>query len=198
MKARRSLILGFAAVSVALVALLALVLLSGPAKYSPQRRRLPDGSFLKIVSISYDTKHDFVVPPRQPWKAFLVAHLPPPWTARLGWWADSSSVSLAHQPGEGDLALFTICELAGPKSFSSRPTLELCDEQGIIYDSVSEAAVAGGFDGKHDWKLVGWKVSHIPRNSKRLSLRFSELSPDGKTRQPLAEFSIPNPAKLEN
>jgi hypothetical protein len=190
MKPRHLLVIGFALVAVTLVALVAL---ATRAKYPPRKHRLPDGSFLKIVSISYGTNHTFALPQHKPWKTFLVTHLPRSWTARLGWWANGASVDLSPRPGEASLAIFTICELARPTSFSSSPKVVLSDERATSYDSAFEGAVAGGFDGKHNWKLVGWQLSKVPRDSKWLSLRFSEQSADGRTRQQVAEFVIPNP-----
>ena len=69
----------------------------------------------------------------------------------------------------------------------------LCDEQGTKLDSAREGGTAAGFDGKHDWKLVIWKMSKIPQNTHKLILRFTELSVDGKSRHPVAEFAITNP-----
>jgi len=190
MKPRRFLVLGFAVVAVTLMALAAL---TTPAKYSRRKQRLPDGSFLRIISISYGMNHAFALPQREPWKTFLVTHLPRSWTARLGWWASGGSVGLSPRPGEASLAIFTVCELARPTSFSSSPKVVLSDERGTTYDSAFEGAVAGGFDGKRDWKLVGWQLSKLPRDSKWLNLRFSEESADGRTRQQVAEFFLPNP-----
>jgi len=190
MRRKHFLVLGFALLAVMLVAVVAL---STPAKYSRRTQRLPDGSFLKIVSISYGTNHAFALPQRKPWKTFLVTHLPRVCTARLGWWANAGAVDLSPRPGEASLAIFTICELSRPTSFSASPKVALSDERGTTYDSACAGAVAGGFDGKHDWKLVGWQMSKIPRDSKWLGLRFSEQSADGRTRQQVAEFFIPNP-----
>jgi hypothetical protein len=185
--------MGLALLGVILVVLVALTI---PGKYSRHTQRLPDGSLLRIVSISYGTNHTFTLPRRPPWKTFLVTHLPRSCTARLGWWANSGSVGLSPRPGEASLAIFTICELASPTSFSASPKVALSDAQGTSYDSAFEGAVSGNYDGQHDWKLVGWQLSKIPRNSKWLGLRFSEQSADGITRRQVAEFFVPNP--LEN
>lgn len=190
MKPRRLLVFGFALVAVTLVALVVLIT---PSEYSARKQRLPDGSFLSIVSISYGTNHAFALPKPKPWKTFLVAHLPRSWTAGLGWWANGGSVGLSPRPGESSLAIFTVCELMKPTSFTSSPQVALSDERGTNYGSVFEGSVAGGFDGKHDWKLVGWQLSKLPRDSKWLRLRFSEKSADGTTREQVAGFVIPNP-----
>lgn len=186
----KKLLPGFALLALVLVAM---VTLSTPSKYSRRTQRLPDGSFLKIVAISYGTNHSFVVPRHKAWKSFLVAHLPRSLTARLGWWANGGSVGVSPRPGETSLAIFTICELATPTSFSASPAVALSDEQGTPYDSALEGSICGGFDGRHDWKLVAWQLSHIPRGPKWLRLRFSEVSTDGRTREQVAEFFIPNP-----
>lgn len=180
--------------AVALIALiLAVVALTRPARYSQRTRRLPDGSLLKVVSISYGTNHAFTLPKRKPWQTFLVTHLPRFCTAGLGWWANSGSVGMSPRPGEASLAVFTICELSSPTSFSASPKVALSDERGNTYDSAFEGAVSAGYDGKHDWKLVGWQLSKIPREPKWLCLQFSEGSADGKTRHQVAEFFISNP-----
>ena len=185
---------GFFVFGFALLALiLALVGLARPAKYSRRTQWLPGGSLLKIVSISYGTNHTFTLPQRKPWKTFLVTHLPRFCTARLGWWANGGSVGLSPRPGEASLAIFTICELSSPTSFSASPKVALSDERGTTYDSAFEGAVSGGYDGKHDWKLIGWQLSKIPRDPKWLCLHFSEESAAGKTRQQVAEFFISNP-----
>ncbi len=49
MKSRRLLVFGFALVAVTLVAVVAL---TTPWKYSARKQRLPDGSFLRIVSVT--------------------------------------------------------------------------------------------------------------------------------------------------
>jgi len=190
MKSRRILLIGFALVAVMLVALMAL---TTPGKYSRRSQRLPDGSWLKIVAISYGTNHAFTLPKSKPWRRLLVAQLPRSLTARLGWWETGGSIELSPSPGESSLAVFTACELARRRSFSSSPQMVLCDDQGVRYDSAFAGAVAGGFDGKHDWKLVGWQVSKIPHDSKRLRVEFSELAADRTNRQQVAEFFIPNP-----
>ena len=190
MKLRRSSIIGF---TTAAVVLATLVVLSSSTERLPSRQRLADGSFLEITSLSYGTRHSYTIPQRKPWKTFLVTHLPPAWTARLGWWADNGSVGSSSEFGPPDLAVFTICHMATPASFSDSPELLLSDEQGTKLDSAQEGSTAGGSDGKRDWKLVMWKLSNIPQNANRLILRFTELSVDGKSRHTVAEFAIPNP-----
>jgi hypothetical protein len=192
MKRTHFLLPGFALLALLLVAMVGL---STPSKYSRRVQRLPDGSLMRIVSISYGTNHSFTVPPHKPWKSFLVAHLPRSITAHLGWWANSASIGLSPPPGETSLAIFTVCELASQTSFSASPKVALSDERGSTCDSASEGSVSAGFDGKHDWKLAGWQLSNIPHDSKWLVLRFSEKSADGRSREQVAEFFIPNPLK---
>src|SRR5579859_1285582 len=111
MKPQRSLIIGLTTAAMALGALL---VLSNSGGHSSRRQRLADGSFLQIASISYGTRHSFTIPQRKRWKTFLVTHLPPAWTARLGWWADNGSVGSSSETGFADLAVFTICDMATP------------------------------------------------------------------------------------
>jgi len=189
MKLTRLVVLGFPAVAL----VVALLVVARSPKDFPQTKRLPDGSYLKVVLIGHGTNHTFALPPHPAWKGFLLTHLPRSWTARLGWWAGGGSVGVSHTPADDGLAVFTVCEMASSSSFTSSPQLSLCNEAGALCDSTSESSVAACFDGKRDWKLVGWRLSNVPRNSKQLRLRFSELLADGKTRQPVAEFLIANP-----
>ena len=198
-KPKRFVVLGFALFAATFVALL---VLASPTKYSRRSQRLPDGSSLKIVSISYGTKHSFAWPPqRKPWESFLVAHLPRSWTAWLGWATSSGSIGMSPRPGETSIAIFTLQEPVksdiSPRALmtgSSRFKVELCDERGTVYDSASGGSQLGGYRGKHRWRVVGWQFSDIPRDSRYLRLEFSEQSADGNTRQQVAEFFIPNPA----
>jgi len=190
MKRSRFLVAGFALLALVLVAVLAL---SAPSKYSRRSQRLPDGSVLNVVSISYGTNHVYTLPAHTPWKDYLAEHLPRWFTARLGWWGYGGSVGLSARPGETSLAIFTVCDLAKQSSFSASPKVVLLDDRGATFDSASEGAVCGGSDGKHDWRLVGWQFSNVPRDSKWLQLQFTEQSPDGTQREPVAKFLVPNP-----
>lgn len=191
MKPKRSFILGFALLAVTFVALL---ILTTSTKYSRRSQRLPDGSSLKIVSISYGTNHSFAVPDTKSWERFLMAYLPSSWTTGLGWWwYPRKRVDLSPRLGETSIAIFTLCKLAKSNSFSALPKLDLCDERGTVYESAFEGAVLRAFRGKHRYRLVGWQFSRVPRDSRYLRLGFSEQSADGNTRQQVAEFSIPNP-----
>lgn len=188
MKLKRFLAPGLALLAITVVALL---VFSSSTKYSRRSQRLPDGSTLKIVSISYGTNHSFAMPHRKPWESFLVKHIPRTWTARLGWETTGGQIGLSPPPGERSLVIFTLCELAKSDSFSSSGRVALCNEQGAVYDSAIEGAVLGGYRGKHRWRVVGWQFSKLPRDAKFLRLEFSEQSADANT--PVAEFFIPNP-----
>jgi hypothetical protein len=195
MKRRRFLVLGLALLGVVLVVL---VLLTIPTKYSRRSQRLRDGTSLKIISISYGTKHSFAMPNRKPWENFLVMHLPPSWTAWLGWDMTSGSVGMSPRRGETSIAIFTLQEPVKSESvklelFHGDLKVALCDEGGTVYDSAFGGAVLGGYRGKHRWRVVGWQFSKIPRDSRYLRLEFSEQSADGSTPQQVAEFFIPNP-----
>ncbi len=69
MKPRRLVVFGFALLAVTLVAMIAL---TTPGKNARRSQRLPDGSLLKIVSVSYGTKHAFTLPKSKPWQMFLL------------------------------------------------------------------------------------------------------------------------------
>jgi len=190
MKPKRFFVLGFALLAVTFVALLVLTI---PTKYSRRSQRLPDGSSLKIVSISYGTKHSFAWPHCKPWESFLVTHLPRSWTACLGWDMTSGSIGLSPRPGETSIVIFTLHEPVESEFFPGHFKVALCDERGTVYDSAFQGAVLGGYRGKHRWRVVGWQFSRVPRDSRYLRLEFSEQSADGNTRQKVAEFFIPNP-----
>jgi hypothetical protein len=195
MKPKRFFVLGVALFAATLAALLVLTI---PTKYSRRSQRLPDGSSLKIVSISYGTKHSFAWPDRKPWQSFLVTHLPRSWAAWLGWETTSGSVGMSPRPGETSIAIFTLQEPVKSESvkselFHSHLKVALCDEGGTVYDSALGGAILGGYRGKLRWRIVGWQFSKIPRDSKYLRLEISEHSADGNTQQKVAEFFIPNP-----
>lgn len=195
MKPKRLLALGFALLAATLVVLLVLTI---PTKYSRRTRRLPDGSSLKIVSISYGTNHSLAWPQRKPWESFLVTHLPRSWVARLGWETTSGSLGMSPRPGETSIALFTLQEPVQSESVKSELLhphfkVALCDEAGTVYESAFGGSMLGGYRGKHRWRVVGWQFSKLPRDSKYLRLQFSEHSADGSTPKQVAEFFIPNP-----
>ena len=198
MKRKRSFVLGSALFAVTVVGLLVWTI---PTKYSRRSQRLPDGSSLKIVSISYGTKHSLVWPHRKPWESFLVANLSRSLTAKLGLETTGGSVGMSPPPGETSIAIFTLHEplksevsaralMTGSGGFK----VDLCDERGTVYDFASGGFRLGGYRGKIRWSVEGWQFSKIPRDSKYLRLAFSEPSSDGNTRQQVAEFFIPNPA----
>jgi hypothetical protein len=175
-----------------------LVVLTIPTKYSRRSQRLADGSSLKIVSISYGTKHSFAWPARKPWESFLVTHLPRSWAAWLGWETTSGSVGMSPRPGETSIAIFTLqepvkSEPTKSELFHGHFKVDLCDERGTVYDSASGGSQLGGYRGKRRWRVVGWQFSKIPRDLRYLRLQFYEQSGDGSTPKQVAEFFIPNP-----
>jgi hypothetical protein len=195
-KRKRLFVLGLALLAATFAVLL---VLSIPTKHSRRSQRLPDGSSLKIVSISYGTNHSLAWPHRKPWESFVVQHLPRSLTAWLGWESTSGSVGMSPRPGETSIAIFTLQEPVKSESvksefFHPRFKVSLCDEGGTVYESASGGGTIGGYRGKHRWKVFGWQFSKIPRDSRYLRLKFCEQSTDGGTPQQVAEFFIPNPA----
>jgi hypothetical protein len=171
-----------------------LVVLTGSRSPS-LTRPLPDGSWLKIVSVSYASSNMYRMPGLKPWQSFLVKHLPSSWSARLGLWQGSLAVGVTAGPGETNLTIFTICKQATPSSLTASPKMDVFDERGGKIGTALVGATAVDTDGKHQRRLVCWPLeSDIPHDTKKLVLRFSELAADGKTRQQVAEFAIPNPA----
>jgi len=195
MKSKRFLVPGAALVAATLAVLFVLTI---PTKYSRRSQRLPDGSVLKIVSISYGTNHSLAWPQRKPWERWLMPHLPRSVNAWLGWESTSGTAGMSPRPGEKSIAIFTLQEPLKSESVKSeflhpRFKVALCDEGGTVYESASGGSGIGGYRGKQRWKVTGWQFSKIPRDSKYLRLQFSELSADGSNRQQVAEFFIPNP-----
>ena len=195
MKSRRFLVPRAALVAATLAVLLVLTI---PTKYSRRSERLPDGSVLKIVSISYGTNHSLAWPQRKPWEKLLMPHLPRLVNGWLGWESTSGSAGMSPRPGEKSIAIFTLQEPVKSESVKSeflRPrfTVALCDEGGTVYESATGGSGLGGYRGKQRWKVAGWQFSKLPRDSKYLRLQFSEMSADGSTPQRVAEFFIPNP-----
>jgi hypothetical protein len=177
-----------------LAGLIFLLALASPRSHSLVRR-LPDGSRLKIVSISYGSTHAYQMSSAKPWQTFLVKHLPSSWSTRLGLWQRTGSVSVSASGGGTNLAIFTICQQAASASLTASPQMDVFDERGGHIGTVLAGATGTDTDGKHWRQLVCWALdSDIPQDTKTLVLRFSELAADGKTRQQVAEFTIPNPA----
>ncbi len=185
-----------AAVSgIILVAIFSTLVLTNSRRYSSRVQRLPDGSWLKIVSISYAHTHSYAMPVPNKWQSFLLKDLPSSWTARLGMWWGTGYVSSEARPGETNLGVITVCKQAVPTSLCSSPLIEVCDERGHMYGTALEGPSASNSDGTHHRRLVCWTMdSRLPAHAKKLVLRFCELAGDGKTRKQVAEFIIPNPA----
>jgi len=176
-----------------LAGLIFLLMLASP-KSPSLVRRLPNGSWLKIVSVSYGSTNMYQMPSPKPWQSFLLKHLPPSCSARLGLWQGSMSISTG--PGRTNWAIFTVCnEEATSPSFTASPQIDVFDEGGGKIGSALMGSSAQGTDGKQRRRLDYWSLdSNIPQDTKTLVLRFSELAADGTNRQQVAEFAIPNPA----
>jgi hypothetical protein len=158
-------------------------------------QRLPDGSWLKIVSISYGHTHSYNMPRPKPWQSFLLKQLPASWSARLGLWQGTGGVGSSARPGETNLAIFTVCKQAAPSSLCLSAQIDVLDEHARKLGTAFVGPTSGNSDGKHLRQLVCWTLdSDIPHDSKRLVLRFSEVATNSRSRQQVAEFVIPNPA----
>jgi hypothetical protein len=157
-------------------------------------RRLPDGSWLKIVSVSYGSSNTFYqMPHPKPWQTFLRKHLPSSWSARLGLWQGWGGVG--PPVGWTNLVIVTVCKQATPASLTASPQIDVFDERGGKICTVLNGSTASNADGKHLRRLISWPLySNVPEDTKTLVLRFSESAADGTNRQQVAEFAIPNPA----
>ena len=174
-----------------------LVAVSSSGRSSPMVRRLPDGSWLKIVSVSYSHNHSYSMPAPTAGRSFLLKHLPSSWTAQLGLWQSSGRVGITAPEGKTNLFIFTVCKQATPTSLCSSPWIDVLDEQGGRVGWGFAGPSSSNWDGKHRRQLVGWYFDSfgcdLPLDPKKMVLRFSELGPDGIRRQ-VAEFTITNPA----
>ena len=174
-----------------LAGLIFLLVLASPRTLSLVRR-LPDGSWLKIVSITNGSDHMYLMPPPKPWQSFLLKHLPSSWSARLGLWQGWGGVG--PPAGWTNLVIVTVCKQATPASFTASPQIDVFDEPGGKICTVLRGATSSSGDGKHLRRIISWPVySDIPQDTETLVLRFSELAADGTNRQQVAEFAIPNP-----
>lgn len=175
-----------------LAGLIFLLMLASPRSNSLVRR-LPDGSWLKVVSISYGSSNMYRMPSLKPWQSFLLKHLPPSLSARLGLW--QGSMSLSTSLARTNWAIFTVCNQSTLGILTASPQIDVFDERGGKIGSAFNAGSAQNFDGKQRRRLDCWRLdSDIPQDTKTLVLRFSELAADGTNRQQGAEFAIPNPA----
>lgn len=201
------------AVLIALLALLAAGFLLYNVPNKPGiAQRLPDGSYLRIVHFEYGHNHQYSTPKLKPWQRFLGRHLPAWMTARFGLRGGEQSSGSSARPGESNLVVIVVCEMASSRSFYN-PRLRIFDEQG------NECGVAWGPSGAYgpSRKLVQWSIEGAPSDKKLsqisgenvrwstagppadkiLVLKFSETGPDGLTRE-VAAFHLPNPAAGKN
>jgi hypothetical protein len=185
----------FLAIGGILLAGLIFVLVLTSSRSPSMTRPLPDGSWLKIVSVSYASTNMYQMPGPKPWQSFLLKHLPSSWSARLGLFQGLGGVGLSAALGRTNWAIFTVCNQATPASFTASPQIDVVDERGGRIGTAFNGPTAANTDGKHWQRLVCWPLdSDIPQGTKTLVLRFSELAADGTNRQQVADFAIPNPA----
>src|SRR5690348_1014134 len=118
----------FLAMGGVLLAGLILVLVLASPKSPSLVRRMPDGSWLKIVSVSYGSSTFYQLPPPKPWQSFLLKHLPPSWSARLGLWQGWGGVG--PPAGWTNLVIVTVCKQATPRSLTASPQIDVFDERG--------------------------------------------------------------------
>jgi hypothetical protein len=190
-------------IALLLVTFISLLLLTSSQNHSSRVQRLPDGSLLKLVSVSYGPTHSYSMPVPNRWQSFLLKHLPASWTSRLGLSDMSAGVVSSARPGESNWGFITIRQHGTPThpSFPVEvfaPRLEVFDELGRSYGTAQSGSSADGSDSVHRryWELDCWMLnSKVPIDSKKLVLRFSEYAPNGKAGRQLAEFIIPNPGE---
>ncbi|MDB6111641.1 MAG: hypothetical protein JWR69_3391 [Pedosphaera sp.] len=174
---------------------LALLVVNSSRQNLSRTQRLPDGSFLKVVGVSYGTNHNYAEPVPRSWQKQLARTLPFSWTRRFGWYDHGhGSIGMFNLHGETNLAIATTCEQATATSFTASPRVVAFDEQGNSFDAAFGGGSNSGGDGTHHRHTILWSLAAFPRRTETIGLRFLELAADGKTWQPLAEFHIPNPA----
>ena len=177
-----------------LAAIISMLVLTRSDNRLSTMRRLPDGSWLKIVSISYGHTYSYNMPRPKPYQSFLLKRLPSSWSANLGLWQGTGGVGYSA-PGETNLAIITVCKQATPTSLCSSAQIEVLDEQGRKLGTAFAGPTASNSNRKHQRQLVCWILnSDLPHDSKRLVLRFSEPAPNAGGRLQVAEFVILNPA----
>lgn len=184
---------------IVLAGIISISVLTNSQSHSSPMQQLPDGSWLKIVSISYAPTYSYDMPRPRLWQSFLLDHLLSSYSAHLGLWHGTGRVGGGSaRAGETNLAAITVCKQATPTSLCSSAQMDVFDERTRKAGTAFAGATAANSDGTHQRRLAGWVLdSNVPNNTKRLILRFSELAAEGRTRQQVAEFVIPNPAAEE-
>ena len=179
--------------ALAVVVIALVVLTNSPTRFS-KIQRLPDGSILRIVSISYGTKHNYIYSPKA-WQSFLASKVPYySWTAGLGRYIPGGgSVGQRSLHGERNLAVFTICDQKSSTSFSGSSRVVVFDQQGNAFDACAGGGTCSFSDGIHHRTLQCWTLPAFPRRTQIIGLSFFELGGDEKTWQQVAQFKIPNP-----
>jgi len=159
----------------------------------PGTIKLPDGSYLRIVKISYGTQHSCSFDPRpgsERARAYLASHLPRPL---------AKYIRLAQPPaiasGQGTnpyLAVFTVRQYAQAKTLV-RLRAELVGDRGELMQPPIEAiGVWQAWTNGTVRNLNYWAALQFPAEPKRIFMRFYDST--SSNNKPLAVFSFSNPA----
>jgi hypothetical protein len=173
---------------------LLLMALTQTSRQSPTRRRLPDGSMLELVSVSFSTNISYRSPQPNVWKQ-AVLNVLPSWLAhRLGLFRAAGAITMSNRFGETNLAIFTACGEVVPNYFSSAE-LEAADENGNTFAiTESKGSLFAGSSSGRGSRIDAWVLAAFPRRGKTIHLRFLLRDPVTHRPTPVAQFVIPNPA----
>src|SRR5262249_35942828 len=93
------------------------------------RQRLPDGSGLELVLVSFSTNISYRSPRLSPVQQTVRSVLPRWLAHRLGLFQAVGAITMGSRLGETNLAVFTACGEVPPNSFSGAK-LEVAEENG--------------------------------------------------------------------
>jgi hypothetical protein len=173
------------------------ILLLSTAGHKPSIQTLPDGSLLKLVSVSYSTNHSYhgALTMVTGWRKAIARILPKTSLARLGWTMTGGPSMTVFGLGEGssNLAVFTYCQEATNSSFLYT-RVQVFDDLGNTFDDGGARGTLDMRDNRQSIRVDCWNLSAFPRRSATVGLRYFLSSGRNKPWSQVAEFSIPNPA----
>lgn len=158
---------------------------------------LPDGSFIRIISVNYTTNFSYSVPTPKDWQRKLAEILPSSFGSRFPWWlGNSASMGVGGTPNATNLVIVTATEQKTSRQRRGNidQRLVVFDDQGNESSMVLGGATLGNDNGKRSRNIKGWTVPTFPRRRPTLGLRFLQKNRTNDNWRAVAEFHIANPS----
>jgi RNA polymerase sigma factor (sigma-70 family) len=161
-------------------------------------RVLPDGSFIRLLSITTGSNYTYSSVRPKPWQLNLLKRLPSSLASRFDGWLGigGGSMSASTAGGATNVILLIARERPGarvriPTTASTR--LMVTDDDGNVFEAGSGGGTLGNDNGTIWRTIEEWILAAYPRRTKNLRLQFIERQTGGNTNRVLADFRIANP-----